>query len=189
MPPTLAMTEGNPVAQYLPGSRPGHTSAQSMEPRTSSRTDNRCAADALLGHTGVMPKHCIVLGLDGSSGADAARDWCMQYAPVLDAEVIAVHAVGVTPEYIERRQIAREALHDWTAPLRERGIAHRTELIDGSPASALNEVATRQDADLIVVGRRGKEGFAELLLGSVPDTLARHAPGPVLIVPARTSHI
>jgi nucleotide-binding universal stress UspA family protein len=111
----------------------------------------------------------------------------MQYASLLGAEVIAVHALAVSPEYVHRRQSARDALHEWVAPLRERDIDLRTELVDGSPAKALDKVATREDADLIVVGRRGQEGFAELLLGSVPHALAHHAHRPVLIVPT-TQH-
>lgn len=131
-----------------------------------------------------MAKRRIVLGLDGSRGADAARDWCVQYAPMLDAEVVAVHVLGVSPHYLDLRQSSREALNQSVAPLRDRGIEHRTELTDGSPASTLDKFATREDADLIVVGRRGNGGFAELLLGSVANALAHHAHRPVLIVPA-----
>jgi nucleotide-binding universal stress UspA family protein len=85
---------------------------------------------------------------------------------------------------LDRRQAAREALHEWVAPLRDQGVEHRTEVVDGSPASALDKVATRENADLIVVGRRGEGGFAELLLGSVPHALAHHAHRPVVIIPA-----
>ena len=130
-----------------------------------------------------MAKRRIVLGLDGSRGAEAARDWCVQYAPRLDAEVIAVHVLGATPEYVERRQSSRALLQEWVAPLREQGIEHRTELLDGSPATTLDRCATQENASLIVVGRRGTGGFAELLLGSVAHVLAHHAHSPVLIVP------
>jgi AhpD family alkylhydroperoxidase len=130
-----------------------------------------------------MAKRRIVLGLDGSRGADAARDWCVQYAPLLDAEVIAVHVLGASPDYMDRRQSSRVLLQESVAPLRERGIEHRIQLLDGSPPSALDRFATQEKADLIVVGHRGTRGFVELLLGSMANVLAHHAHSPVLIAP------
>ncbi|HSG79180.1 MAG TPA: universal stress protein, partial [Acidimicrobiia bacterium] len=53
----------------------------------------------------------------------------------------------------------------------------------GEPAAALADVAREQDADLLVVGRRGA-GFVErLVMGSVADRVAHYSPCPVLIVP------
>ena len=53
----------------------------------------------------------------------------------------------------------------------------------GEPATALSDVCTEQEADLLVVGRRGA-GFVErLVMGSVADRVAHYAPCPVLIVP------
>ena len=102
---------------------------------------------------------------------------------MMDAEVIAVHVLGVSPDYVDLRQSSRQALDKAVVPLRERGIECQTQLLDGSPASALDKFAMREDADLIVVGRRGEGGFAELLLGSVANALAHHAHRPVLIIP------
>jgi nucleotide-binding universal stress UspA family protein len=53
---------------------------------------------------------------------------------------------------------------------------------DERPARALIQFAER--ADGLVVGSRGRGGFAGLLLGSVSQQLAQHTPCPVTIVPS-----
>jgi nucleotide-binding universal stress UspA family protein len=47
------------------------------------------------------------------------------------------------------------------------------------------DVAERENADLIVVGRRGRSGVAELLLGSTSHELVLHSKQPVLVVSAK----
>ncbi len=54
--------------------------------------------------------------------------------------------------------------------------------VEGSPHDVLTRLAL--DADLLVVGARGHSGPLGLLLGSTAQACARHAPCPVLVVPA-----
>ena len=51
----------------------------------------------------------------------------------------------------------------------------------GSPADMLVQDARTSDADLIVVGARGKGPLTRMLLGSVSESVVLHAPCPVLI--------
>jgi nucleotide-binding universal stress UspA family protein len=53
-------------------------------------------------------------------------------------------------------------------------------VVEGPAATALIEAA--KGAELLVVGSRGHGGFTGLLLGSVSDQVANHAPCPVVIV-------
>jgi nucleotide-binding universal stress UspA family protein len=139
----------------------------------------------------------IVLGLDGSSGSDVAARWCVEYAPLLDAEVVAIHAVPPIAQFVpsmaasptpnlydpEIYAASVRALEDWCTPLREAGVPYRALVVDAVPAQALMDTADEVDATMIVVGRRGHGGFAELVLGSLPHTLSHHARRPILVVP------
>jgi nucleotide-binding universal stress UspA family protein len=138
----------------------------------------------------------VVVGIDGSEHAAAALDWAIGLARTMDAEIVAVHAVetsinvyyplGVVPpvqyepEWRAELKVAFE--EDWARPLRESRLRYRTVMEDGRPASVLAEVADRVDADLVVVGRRGRGGVAELLLGSVSHELSHHCRRPVLLI-------
>jgi nucleotide-binding universal stress UspA family protein len=57
------------------------------------------------------------------------------------------------------------------------------QAIVGSPAEQLLDAAT--GADMLVVGSRGRGGFARLLLGSVSSQVVHHAVCPTVVVPAR----
>jgi nucleotide-binding universal stress UspA family protein len=54
---------------------------------------------------------------------------------------------------------------------------------DHSPSRVLTSTAT--NADLLVVGSRGRGGFGSLLLGSVSEQCVHHAHCPVLVVRLR----
>jgi nucleotide-binding universal stress UspA family protein len=55
-------------------------------------------------------------------------------------------------------------------------------VIEESPAFAIMRLADQEHADMIVVGRRGRGGFTELLLGSVSHQLVHHAKQPLVII-------
>lgn len=57
----------------------------------------------------------------------------------------------------------------------------RSVVEDRNPAEALLELSA--DADLLVVGSRGRGGFTSLLLGSVSHAAVLHAPCPVVVIP------
>ena len=139
----------------------------------------------------------IVVAVDGSESAARAIQWVVEHAPKLSADVVAVHAleepvyavppmtaVALGPLPPELRAEVRSTLErDWCAPLTDAGVPVKCELLDGPPAAAIIRVAKDHDANLVVVGRRGRGGFTELLLGSVSHQLAHHVGRPLLIVP------
>ena len=141
-------------------------------------------------------KKRIVVGVDGSDEATAALDWAIRFARPLDAEIVAVFAfppptyVGwygyetvpptLDPEW--RAQMRSEMEQTWCHAIRESGLQHRMVVEDGRPARVIADVAEREEADLVVVGRRGRGGIAEMLLGSVSHELTHHCDRPVMVV-------
>lgn len=135
----------------------------------------------------------ILTGVDGSDDARAALDWATYVGSCLDAEIIAVHAVGLL-EHLSpagepvdaaphRAELERVFHEDWTAPLDADGVRGRRLLRDGPPAMVLLRVAEQEDVDLIVVGSRGVGGFPELQLGSTSTQVVQHARVPVTVLP------
>jgi nucleotide-binding universal stress UspA family protein len=61
----------------------------------------------------------------------------------------------------------------------------RTVVQDRHAAEALVELS--DDADLLVVGSRGRGGFSSLLLGSVSHAVVLHARCPVVVIPSATA--
>jgi len=55
----------------------------------------------------------------------------------------------------------------------------------GDPAQVIVEFARRNHHDLIIMGTQGRTGLSHLIMGSVTKQVIRHAPCPVLTVPAR----
>jgi nucleotide-binding universal stress UspA family protein len=140
----------------------------------------------------------IVVGVDGSRSSLAALAFAAEEARLRDAELEVVHAWHEpdtfypysTPTADSLRASAHELAHEnaqrtLDIALKEVGklpdVTIRTRVIAEPPARAL--VDASRDADLLVVGTRGRGGFAGLLLGSVSQQCAQHAACPVTVIP------
>jgi nucleotide-binding universal stress UspA family protein len=141
----------------------------------------------------------VVVGVDGSRGSSAALQWAIAEARLRNAPLRAVHAwiyvQPAVPSLIgypysaedvysivdDRRQAAEQILEQATGELAEaQDIEIERVLAEGSAARVLIEAVGPDD--LLVVGSRGHGGFTSLLLGSVSQQCALHAPCPVVIV-------
>ena len=139
----------------------------------------------------------IVVGVDGSEHSEAAIKWAVRMAKGMGSEVVAVFAIAppiyfdasfmapvVPPQFDEewRAGMKKEFEEQWCKSLRDAGVRYQTVLEDGRPASVIGQVADRVHADVIVVGRRGRGGVAELVLGSVSHELVLHSTRPILVI-------
>jgi nucleotide-binding universal stress UspA family protein len=135
----------------------------------------------------------VVVGADGSAGADEALRFAFEEAAIRGIGVLAVRVyrpaeppwgIGELP-YVEdaneRMEAERVALAEEIAPWQDKfpDVPVETVALDGHPAEVLAGVSGR--ASLLVVGTRGRGGFASLLLGSVGVAVLHHAECPVLI--------
>lgn len=140
------------------------------------------------------PVQVIVVGIDGSGDSDAAVRFAADLARGLDAEVVAVHALGLldqlepggprVPTQPHRDEIRDKVEGAWTRPLADAGVRHRAALHDGNPVDVVLDVADDVGADLVVVGSRGVGGSPIQLLGSTSTQVAQQARCPVAIVPS-----
>jgi nucleotide-binding universal stress UspA family protein len=136
----------------------------------------------------------IVVGIDGSDPAAAALAWAIRMAQGMGSEIIAVYAIdmptyfpqpyGVPVQFDEswREQIRGEFENKWCKALKDSGVRYRAVMEDGRAASVVSAVAERENADVIVAGRRGRGGVAELVLGSVSHELVVQSTRPVLLI-------
>jgi len=144
------------------------------------------------GATGV-PEH-IVVGVDGSAGSSSAIEWCASFAPDLHASVLAVFAEVPVAEWVPRTdpkswyRRARHSLEQWTEPLQESSVHVERRIVEHEVGRALLELANDGTTDLLVLGTRGRGGFAELLLGSTALKMLHRSDVPVVLVPTRTDH-
>ena len=147
-----------------------------------------------------MSTPLIVVGIDDSDGARAALAWAAGQATATGSRLRVVHAYELSLAWIDdyneaipqweqhAREVAEKTLAKVVEDVPDTTDVHDLELrgLEGSPADVLHDEA--RDAALLVVGSRGRGGFAGLLLGSVSQRLAQRAPCPVVIVPLPHDH-
>ncbi len=84
------------------------------------------------------------------------------------------------------RQETLEELQSWLRRLTQQGIKQGinvdSDCLYGQPGLQICAMAKTWEADLIVVGRRGRQGLSELLLGSISNYVIHHAPCSTLVV-------
>lgn len=147
----------------------------------------------------------IVVGVDLSAGSRRALAWALDEARGRGWTVDVVEAwqdpyggdMSVEfdiPHFRRERQAMVEAAEERLKAFVEQVVGPDPPvpvtpvMVEGEAAAAL--CAGSEGADLLVVGSRGRGGFARLLLGSVSTSCAHHSRCPVAIVPdGRSGHI
>ncbi|MGN6302143.1 MAG: universal stress protein [Angustibacter sp.] len=131
----------------------------------------------------------IVVGVDDAPEGQKALGYAFARAAERDAEITAVHTwwmdTLVAPPLLAASEEVDQAegavLRAALAPWQERypDVKVRWVLVQGHPATSL--VRASESAELLVVGSRGRGGFASLLLGSVSRGVLHRASCPVVV--------
>ena len=148
----------------------------------------------------------IVVGVDGSKESKNALHWAVEEAGLRGTGLRVVYAYDFKPAWRElayaevttreqmevlQKQGQREAdearahaealVGSIVRDVADQGVKVQTIVMqDHHPAEAL--MAQSEDADMLVVGSRGRGGFTGLVLGSVSQQCVHHARCPVVVI-------
>src|ERR671921_46318 len=139
----------------------------------------------------------ILLATDGSEEAELAALRAVDLVDATHSELHVVH-VGVAPIFLQSypgtlgyygklyeqiEEVSRELLRKQSGRVKAAGgTVAGTHLRMGEVALEIVALAEELQADLIVMGSRGLGGVRRALMGSVSDSVVRHAHCPVLVV-------
>lgn len=138
----------------------------------------------------------VVVGIDGSPVSEAALAFAFDAASAREADLVAVHAwwptavdksLGPMMDWeavaVEETAVLAERLAGWGQKYPD--VTVRRETVRDTPARAL--VRASRDAQLVVVGSRGRGNAAGLVLGSVSHGVLHASHCPVAIVRPETA--
>lgn len=142
----------------------------------------------------MIPLRTTILGFDFSKGSKHALAQAVEWVERCGGELVLAHATpgpaGVlvplaetAPVFVDTSELddaMRARLERVVHGFDDRKFKVRAELLLGAPGSSLLECIEREKADLTIVGA-DESGLRTALLGSVAETVAREAAGPVLV--------
>ena len=144
----------------------------------------------------------VVVPIDGSQDSMRAAEYAVKLAGLHGADLSVVYVVNVDqylqslglyrisyPDPIKKKiEEAREEAQKWFTEIsknaEQKKLRIKTDVLD-TPLSVVASVvnyADRENADLIVIGTRGRSGLSKMLLGSVASGVVTYSPCPVLVV-------
>ncbi len=144
-----------------------------------------------------MPGPVLVVAVDFSKPSRKAADAAVELAMRLKGGLVLVHAlwpvkapspsphdpIGSLQLEIVQDEVAKLS-KEWAKKLAKGGVKVEVVAEHGRPSDLVLEVARKRKAGFIVVGSHGRTGVKRAVLGSVAESILRHADRPVLVVPA-----
>jgi nucleotide-binding universal stress UspA family protein len=127
----------------------------------------------------------VAVGVDGSAGGATALEYAADEAARRGRRLLVVHAAPDDDEAVRQAEaLLAEAVH-------EARTLHPDLPVDGwlsrGRDAAGSMIEASRQAAVVVVGSRGRGGFAGLLLGSTSQAMVHHAHCPVLVIPPKVA--
>ncbi len=124
----------------------------------------------------------VVAGVDGSPAAHAAVVFAFEEAALRDVPLVAVCALTDTAGRLgEGHQVEEDFQHLMACEAKEHPeVTVVQRVLAGTPRAAL--LTASADAQMLVVGSRGRDGVEGMRLGSVAQAILHHAPCPIGVV-------
>lgn len=142
----------------------------------------------------------VLCAVDFSEHSRRALDHAVAIARWYEASVTALYVYSLAPvaavgpgalafepivlTEVDRRRL-RADVQAFAAGESAPGVTLHAAIREGFPATEIVAHAESMPADLLVLGTHGRSGLERLFLGSVAERVLRHAPCPVLTVPAQ----
>jgi nucleotide-binding universal stress UspA family protein len=153
--------------------------------------------------------HNILVALDRTAASDRVFDYALELAQSSQGQLKLVHSLAIKAydnlgklidagvglqnsakvqhdaeaAQLQQVQEAQEWLEQLRAEALKRDISTDFVCEMSDPGSFICQLAETWAADVVVMGNSGKKGLKKLILGSVSEYVAKHAPCPTLVVP------
>jgi len=130
----------------------------------------------------------ILVAVDESSQALMVFEQALELAKKESASLMVFHCIELVARhtYLTELEVkteqAQRLLQTYQQKAKDQGILAEFSYRTGEPGASICDLAQSWGADLVVVGRRGFKGLAEVLLGSVSNHVVHHAPCSVLVI-------
>ena len=144
-----------------------------------------------------VPLRRLVYATDLTEGSETGLEFSIRLARGLDARLTVVHVIqpmdaamrsietaAFFPDYVgEIRAQAAERLNRMVALVSDGTVPITTVITEGVAYESINNIATEQNADLIVINLQSKGRLERVLLGTTAERVIRTATVPVLSLP------
>jgi nucleotide-binding universal stress UspA family protein len=136
----------------------------------------------------------ILIGTDGSEVSERVLQWTKDVAKIREASVTVVCAFDSPRSFRKRGSLyleeardsleaeAKEIVAETVAKLEKAGVEATGVAFEGEADDGILGQADQTEADIIIIGRGGRDGVKDYLMGSTAERVIRHAGIPVFIV-------
>lgn len=134
----------------------------------------------------------IIIPTDGSEPSKEAVKQALEIAKATGAKALALYVIDTTafmsvpPDSLTAdissilNKEAHESVNYVVREGKKMGVYVEEKIVEGIPSEQIIENANPKD--LIVIGTKGRTGFAKIILGSVTENVVHHAKCPVMVV-------